>query len=232
MVDGVLTHRWSPLKVIAKYEKQHLLALLKTGLPIYSVANVYGLWPTFQRSMILIDLGPKGLGLYSLSIIVQNTLNTFSNATSSVVFPKMTKAFGAGAKVKEILRIPLKMILIVFIIHCIILIVGWILLPYVVEYLLPKYVEGLEAAKWMLVVSLVSIFFIFSNFFMVVKKNNLRLISFLSGMGVWYIYIKNNIILTSVDLVVYSKGLLLGYITIFIIDSFFYLLILKNKIKV
>ena len=230
LIDAYFTNKWKPLNVESKWNYINFKTLLKTGMPIYSVANVYGLWPTLQRTIILSLLGVKALGLYALANIVQNMLNTFSNAISSVVFPKMSNAYGAGSSFLDVLKIPLKLMLLALIFNLIILVLGWYLLPYIVNLFLPNYSSGIEAAQWMLIVAVINTFLIFSNIYMVIKKNHLRLMSFLAGMTVWLLYIIFSEIKDVSDLVVFSQALVAGFITIVIFDVFIYkYLINKNK---
>jgi O-antigen/teichoic acid export membrane protein len=229
VVDAFITDRWKPLDVKGEWNKNDFVKLLKIGLPIYSVANIYGLWPTVQRTFILTQLGTTALGLYAIANIVQNLLNTLSSAAGSVVFPKMSSAYGAGASILELLKIPMKLVLVVLSINLFILLIGWNFLPDVIHTFLPNYTEGLDAAKWMLVVAVVNSLLIFSNLYMVVKKNQLRLISYLLGMLVWFLFILNSEVSDITDLVVYSKALLLGFSVIAITDFGMYIFLLRRN---
>jgi len=221
-VDWYFTEKWKPLNVEAKFCWKNFKELSRVGMPIYFVANIYGLWPTFQRTIVLSMLGTKGLGIYALANIVQNMLGTFNNTIASISFPKMSLAFGQGKSIVEVFKIPAKLTMVSILIYTLILIVGWPLLPKIVALLLPNYIEGVEAAQWMFVVAVVSSLGIFSNIYMVIKKNHHRLISYSIGMTVWISYIMIHSISSVADLVVFSKALLYGYIAVTISDAFFY----------
>ncbi|MDI9257707.1 lipopolysaccharide biosynthesis protein [Flavobacterium sedimenticola] len=226
-VDWYFTDKWKPLDVKSNFSWKNFKELSRVGMPIYFVANVYSLWPTFQRTIILSTLGAKGLGVYALANIVQNMLSTFNGVVSSTSFPKMSLAYGQGKNINQIIRIPLRLALISFLIYFFILIVGWPLLPKVVDFVLPNYVEGVEAAQWMLLVALVSSFAVFSNIYMVVKKNHHRLISYFIGITVWLLFIIFNRVDSIQDLVVFSKALFYGYLAVNICDGCFYYYYLK-----
>lgn len=230
IVSWYFSEKWKPLAVNSKWSYSNFKELSKVGMPIYFVANIYGLWPTFQRTMIVSLLGTKALGLYSLATIVQGVLNTLSGSISSVIFPKMATAYGGGASVLELLKIPAKFVLMVFIVNVVLLVVGWNLLPIVVTNFLPNYVAGIEAAQWMLIVAVINSFLIFSSIYMVLKKNHLRLISYCLGMVVWYLFINFHNIKGEADLVVYSKALFYGFVTIAVIDCFMYYFLWKKDI--
>ena len=218
IVDSYTTNKWKPLKVKAQWSQERFKALIKTGLPMYSVSNIYGLWPTVQRTLILTQLGTTALGLYALANIVQNFLNTYSGAVSSVAFPKMSSAYGSGMSILNLLKIPLKLVLLVLGINLLILLIGWNLLPTLVESFLPNYSQGVEAAQWMLFVSLIGSLLIFSNVYMVIKKNQMRLISYLLGIMTWFLYIQFSSISEVTDIVVFSQALFVGYCTIALSD--------------
>ncbi|MFN3754474.1 lipopolysaccharide biosynthesis protein [Flavobacterium sp.] len=228
MVDWYFTEKWKPIHTEARFNWKNFKELSKVGMPIYFVANVYSLWPTFQRTMILSMLGAKGLGIYALANIVQNMLSTFNGAISSISFPKMSLAYGQGKSITEVLKMPFKLIIVSILIYTFILLVGWPLLPKVVAIVLPNYQSGVEAAQWMFVVALVSSLNIFSNIYMVIKKNHHRLISYIIGMTVWLLYILYHSITTVADLVIFSKALLFGYMATVFCDFCFYFLYLKR----
>lgn len=232
LVDLYFTTKWNPLKTEAKFSWENFKILSRVGMPIYFVANIYGLWPTFQRTIILSMLGTKGLGIYALANIVQGMLNTFNNSISSISFPKMSLAYGEGKSIIEVLKIPAKLVLVSLGIYSLILVVGWILLPPVVAFFLPNYTAGVEAAQWMFAVALVSSLGIFANIYMVIKKNHHRLISYSIGISVWLLYIIFNPATKISDLVIFSQALLLGLIVVSIVDFLFYISYWRNERKV
>lgn len=221
LVDWYFSEKWKPLDVPMEWKKSNFKELLKTGLPMFSVSSIYGLWPTFQRTIVLSILGTKGLGLFALAIVVQNMLNTVNSTISTVSFPKMSHALGEGKNVREILKIPFKLSFFALGIYTLVLIVGWPLLPVIVKYALPNYVMGIEAAQWMLLVAFVSSFAVFSNIYMVIKTNHHRLISYSVGILVWLGYLFTEDINEMCDLVVFSKALLAGMIAIALVDGLF-----------
>ena len=166
--DFYFTNKWKPIAVSVKFRFKTIKELIVTGMPIYSVASIIGLWPTVQRTLIVSYLGTKGLGLYTLSIVLQNLLNTFNSSISNVSFPLMSKAYGKGASLLDLLKIPGRYFIISVIVYSIGATVGWYLIPIIVANYLPEYAEGIEAAQWMLLVSVVSSFSIFSNIYMVI----------------------------------------------------------------
>lgn len=222
LIDLLISFYWRPIKVSPQWSFLTLKELFKVGAPIFFVASVYGLWPTIQRTVILSIGGVKALGLFALAIIVQNMLSTVNNSISSVSFPKMTYAYGKGIKFVELMKIPAKFIVFSFILYLLIAIIGWFLLPIVVEWLLPNYIEGVPAAKWMLVALVVSVFGIFSNVYPVIKKNMDRLKTFTFGILVWGIIVYAYYYLYGFDLKIFPIAMAFGYLSTFLFDLHFY----------
>src|SRR5690606_7190890 len=114
--------------------------------------------------------------------------------------------------------------LISIVVYTIILIIGWPMLPHIVQWLLPNYTQGVPAAQWMFVVALLSSFGVFSNIFMVVQKNQHRLVGYVLGMLAWFVYLNFNSIQGIEDLVIFSQAVLVGVIFITLSDFTYYLL--------
>ncbi len=222
LFDLVLSFFWRPIKVGPKWSFANLKELFNIGAPIYFVSSVYSLWPTVQRTVILSLGGAKALGLYALANIIQNMLNTINNAISTVSFPKMSYAYGKGARFIDLMRIPMQFIKYSVAIYLLIAIVGWYLLPIIVEQVLPEYVDGIEAAQWMLIAALISVFSIFSNIYMVIKKNGDRLKAYIWGITAWGISVLVFLKHYEFDLVIFPKSLIIGYAVTYLADYYFY----------
>lgn len=229
LVDWYFTNKWKPIHVKSSFNWQNFKELSKVGMPMYFVSNLYSLWPTFQRTFVISVLGAKGLGLFALASIVQAMLSTFNSSISSMSFPLMSKAYGEGKKIKDIMMIPFKPFLISVGAYILILLIGWPMLPYFVEWLLPNYVEGVYAAQLMFIVALVSSLGVFSNIFLVIQKNQHRLVGFTIGISAWFIFLTFHSIRKVSDLFIFSQAVLVGLVCITICDFIFYYFYLRNE---
>ena len=63
MADLFLSYFWRPIRVVPRWSYVNFKELFVVGAPIFFVSSVYGLWPTIQRTVILILGGSKALGL-------------------------------------------------------------------------------------------------------------------------------------------------------------------------
>ena len=222
MADLFLSYFWRPIRVVPRWSYVNFKELFVVGAPIFFVSSVYGLWPTIQRTVILILGGAKALGLFALAIIVQNMLSLINSSISGVTFPKMSYVFGEGAKFKELIKIPAKFAVVSFVLFVVIAIVGWFLLPIVIHWLLPNYAEGIYAAQWMLIVALVSVFGVFSSVYVVIRRNMDRLKAYSSGVVVWAFFVYLQYSLYGFDLVIFPKAMVMGYMATALVDAYFY----------
>jgi hypothetical protein len=191
---------------------------MKVGMPIYWVANVYGLMPIFQRTAILSLGGTKSLGLFTLSVVVDNAMGVLKNAISSNSFPKMAAAWAKGASFMQLLKIPLKMIIFSILISAGIAAVGWQVLPYFVQKFFPNYFEGVPAAQWSLIAGCVGYILVFSNVYMIIQKNVDRLFSFVTGIAAWLISLFVLVKLNGYSLSIFPISMMVAYIFIFLVD--------------
>lgn len=222
--DFIITFILRPIKVQPFWSKDIFKKLLKVGMPIYFVSSIFSLWPILQRTLILFFGGTKALGLYALAIIIDNTLQAINQSISSISFPKMAFAFGQNAKFIELIKIPFKFVIITFTLYLFLIACAWYLLPLLVKKLIPNYIDGLEAAQWMLVFSLLSVFSIFSNIYMVINKNFDRLKTYIFGMLAWAstIFINFYVFGNEFDLPIFPKAMIVGYLIMYAFDLLFY----------
>lgn len=218
IVDLYFAFRWRPLKVKPKWDKPSFVHIMKVGMPIYWVANVYALMPIFQRTAILSLGGTKSLGLFTLSVVVDNAMGILKNAISSNSFPKMAAAWAKGASFMKLLRIPLKLVIFSILISAVLAAAGWYIMPYFVQKFFPNYLEGVPAAQWTLVAGCVGYILIFSNVYMIIQKNVDRLIAFISGIVGWLIslFVLNHVI--GYSLIIFPISMMVAYIFIFMVD--------------
>jgi O-antigen/teichoic acid export membrane protein len=184
-VDFYFTWRWKPFHVRPFWKKELFGDLSKVGLPMYMISRLYGLWPSLQRSLILLLGGTKFLGLFALAIIVESAMKALTSSISSVVYPTMVTQWGKGASIGELTAVIRKPVLIATGIFLLAVPVGWYLLPIVVKAILPNYTTGIPAAQWMLVVGLVEVSVVFANIYNVIRRQGDRLLYFLSGVLSW-----------------------------------------------
>jgi len=199
-----------PYELDFKIEFKDLKRLFKTGLPIFSVGYVNTLWSTIINSILFSFGGAVAFGLYALSTIVENTLKVIPTSFSGVIYPRMSIMYGKGMGIQEIIKSNIKPLFFQFIVMLIISLIGYYLLPIFVPIFLPNYIEGIEAAQWMLFVPVVLSFGAVNHIYNVTKKQFWYFISLFSGVLIGTIYILISHKIYGFSLVIFPQGLLLG----------------------
>ena len=186
--------------------------MMKLGLPMFGEANVYGLWPTMQRTLILALGGTKALGLFALAVMVENSMNTVTNSMNSVIYPTMATKWGKGGTVSEVIKLILKPFGLGIMLFALALPLGWYLLPIFVESFIPNYIEGVGVAQLMLFVGLLGLGNVFSNIYNVIKNQADRLKVFLSGILVWFFVVSLDYYLSGFSLLIFPKAMIAAYL--------------------
>lgn len=220
LIDFAVTYAWRPIKVKARFEKAPFMALMRVGLPMYGVANIYGLWPLLQRTIVVSLGGPKALGLFALATMVEGAMKTVSSSISSVIYPTMAAQWGTGATVKLLVKSARRPIIMASGIFFISIPFAWWILPIFVESVLPNYMEGVNAAQWMLLVGFLGLFTVFGNIYNVIKNQKDRLKMFILGISGWAVTVVVIYYIQGYSLVIFPKAMVVAYLIMLAVNAF------------
>jgi O-antigen/teichoic acid export membrane protein len=184
VTDISLLWNWRPFKVNSRFSKAHLIHLFKIGIPNFAVGYLDTLWSTLSATLILFMAGEKSLGLFTVSLITFSTSEILTNSLNQIIYPKLSEKFGEGMNVGEMIKYSIKPGIYIFGLMSIISIVTYYILPYIVTLILPKYIEGIDAARWMLPITIVMSLSTLNHVFIVAKKQHIYAIAKLIGMAV------------------------------------------------
>lgn len=183
----LLLQRHTPLRVRAAWNTKQWIHLLKTGAPIYIVGQIYALWGLLDNSLVLKLEGVRALGIYQLVTITYTAFETLPAAFNQIVYPRMADTFGRTHDPKLVLleaRKPTIWCLSILIPGAF---VAWLSMPRLVDLVLPKYHDGISAARWALTASVLASLGPFISVFNVLKRQDLFLFSTLSGIATYLI---------------------------------------------
>lgn len=209
VVEFLLLYKNSPYKLSLNIRKDDVVSLFKIGLPIYAVGQVTPLWQTIVSNMMFAMGGAMQFGLYALSNIVLTTAAMIPTSFSQVLYPRMSVMLGQGKSLREIQRTNLRPMIFQFTVMLVVAVVGCILLPHIVYYLLPKYQEGVLAAQWILFVPVVRSISL-NNIFNVTGKQRPYLIALVTGALVGTTYILLSLHVKGFRLEIFPQGLIIG----------------------
>lgn len=212
LIQFYLLSKNKPYPLSMRIKRNDVFHLLKTGFPIFMVGQVNPLWTTIANNLIFSLGGALYFGLYALANIVQSSMNIVPRAFSQVIYPRMSIMYGEGKSPREIILLNLKPLVFQFVVMLGIAVSGALVLPYIIPYVLPKYVEGVVPAQWIMFVPVILSFGTLNNIFNVTKKQKYYFISLIVGaiVGTLYMYLRLNG--HEFNLVVFPQGLLIGTI--------------------
>jgi O-antigen/teichoic acid export membrane protein len=124
--------------------------LVAIGFPIMLMVFSSALLTTIDRFLILRFLDTRSLGLYSLGAIVFAPLLLVFSAANSVMYPRFAERYGHSGNsedLKPYIAVPMQLLAVSMAV-----VVGavYIALPWFVTTFLPKYAEGIPAARVLL----------------------------------------------------------------------------------
>lgn len=227
----LLLFKNKPFKLHFVLKLKHLKTLFITGFPIFLVGQVNPLWITVLNTYIFSVGGALNMGLYALSGIVQGAIGVIPVAFGSVIYPRMTQMLGERKSIKSILKANLRPIFFQFGVVLIIAIIAAIVLPFFIDYALPKYSGGVKAAQWMLFIPVAQSFGAFNNIYNVVKRQFWYFVSLITGAVVGSVFIFLKLHGQGFNLEVFPQGLLLGTVVQQFLSLGFIKLLLKDEKK-
>jgi O-antigen/teichoic acid export membrane protein len=127
-----------------------LWQLLKIGFPLLIYGVIFTTLRSIDKIVIIRFLGATSLGYYSIPMMAATYLFNIPNVFSVVMFPRFQETYGANGKVDSIKNYVMTSTLIIS--HLMPFAIGaaYIIIPYLVQYVLPAYLSGLAALKILL----------------------------------------------------------------------------------
>lgn len=124
-------------------------SLVRYGLPLMSIGLMGTVFETMDRLFITRFLGFEMLGLYSVALMAVNYLNGVPNSVGVVTISHLQEKVGQAGE-KAALTAYLKRVDAGYGALMLLLIASaWCLVPWMVRALLPEFVDGLPALKWL-----------------------------------------------------------------------------------
>jgi len=151
VIEIFLLWRWRPIRVTARFKWSQWLHLIKIGLPIFGVGYFYSVWRSMDRAYILKALGREQLGFYQLATLTRLAGMSITIAVSQIIYPRMAHAYGKHGDRSMLLKVGRKPLKLLLVLAIPVLIGAWFAIEPIVQWLVPRYLPGVPAAKWTLV---------------------------------------------------------------------------------
>ncbi|NQS97670.1 MAG: oligosaccharide flippase family protein [candidate division Zixibacteria bacterium] len=226
VINSAFLWRWRPLRVRSRWNWKNFRHLLKIGLPIFGVVQLYAYWEVLNLTLVLKIMGIEGMGLYSLAAM-SGMISMLPQTMSKIIFPRMALQFGSTENINDLFRMAVRPIIVLILVIIPIVYIAWMLLPTLVEFILPKYVDGIKAAQWTLLLSIIICMTPINNIFNVVKRQELYAIAIITGIA-GYLVSLYLLIGKEPYLAGFPQSMLIGQ-SIFIIMCYAFIFMLKVK---
>lgn len=220
-IQFYLLFRHKPYPLSLKVIKEDVIHLFKTGLPIFMVGQVNPLWGTVLNNIIFSLGGATYFGLYALANIIQSSMAIVPQSFGQVIYPRMSIMYGRGDAPGLIIKRNLKPLVFQFFVMLSVAIIGVIVLPIIIPVLLPRYVEGIGPAQWILFASVATSFGAINNIFNVTKQQKYYFIALIIGAVLGTLYVYFRLKGAEFDLLVFPQGYIIGKVVQQAIGIFF-----------
>lgn len=143
-------------KIIPRIDFRVIWPLIKVGIPIIISIVVIGLLTTVDRLMVVKYMGETQLGYFSIALLMGTIVSLVPAMAIQVLYPRITHRYGESGKDIGALRNLVLMPPVLL--SCLLpLLIGplYLSLPFIIELLLPAYMQGITAAR----IVLLGIFF-------------------------------------------------------------------------
>ncbi len=149
---GTLVRFWfRPMKNLPAFRFGCYRTLFATGFPIFVSEYLLSAVNTFPRLVLLHVSGVLAVGLYAPANAALGLMYMLPRTLSRYVLPKMSHRFGQTNDPRSLWPMAWKSTIVFLILGAIALVIGWPLIPIVLETWFPAYAGSTQAARWCLV---------------------------------------------------------------------------------
>ena len=166
------------IKLGISFKAREVWRLLKIGFPLHLYDLVRTLFLTVDRLTIIFLLGRAPLGLYSIATMACNFLMPLPKGVYNVLFPKFYEAYGRNEDIEKIKHYLVKPTMIFAYLFPVLIGAGAITLPLIIEYVLPKYRQGLLPAQILVFSSFFYSLIFMWQFFLVALYKQIKMVQF------------------------------------------------------
>ncbi len=161
LVAVLLRRYWLAISIKLRWDRQVLLELVRFGLKVLVANYISGLLLVADRTLIATNLGSEALGLYSLALTAQTAMIILPSSFTQVIYTRMNYRYGQSGKLSSLKRLAFLPVIVNAVALIIPAIVLMILVRPTVRLILPNYVGGIPAARWM----------VLSGYFMMLRSS-------------------------------------------------------------
>ncbi len=141
---------FNPLRARFRFCWKDFRFLLHDGGPILLIGVLFAMQVSMDKTLIKAFLDPEAMGRYGAAAVLMTLMMIIPTSIGQTAYPRMLEAFGRGATPAELFSHVGHRCLWVGGLSVVVASVGGMLMPTVLQWLLPKYLVGVHAAQWLL----------------------------------------------------------------------------------
>ncbi|OGW79356.1 MAG: hypothetical protein A3G33_03175 [Omnitrophica bacterium RIFCSPLOWO2_12_FULL_44_17] len=167
-----------------------LKGLIQYGFPLMILTFAGTILATIDKMMIAKYLGFEALGLYSIAVMTSGFIFSFPNSIGIVLIPNISEKYAQSESIHDLAGYLTKSNHIFSVLMPVLIGFSWFVVPVMVHLLIPKFLTGITAMKYLAI----SAFFIglsqpYNNFIIVSKKHLVQLPMTLGMCGFAFAFI-------------------------------------------
>lgn len=221
-IHVLLLHHYAPYKTTKpKFYRQSFIELLKPGLFMVYHNQIVGVIRSLPRVILLKFGGVVSVGLFNPALTVGTCMNLIPDQLGTFLHPQLGYKYGQTKCARDMWRYFKVLTILAPLVMLPITIVGWFAMPYVLEYVFPKYISSLEPIRIMLIGFLFSTAYLSRGFLMSIKAYKQLVILELLDLAIFAAVPFALIKLSSLNLLnSVALGLSIGYFVTYFINIF------------
>lgn len=143
-----LYHRSRPLRMPLAFDLGAFKEIVKIGMPLCFWGTLYtAIWVAAEYSLMLYFGGIKAVGLFSVALIMRESLSILPQSVHQVFMPRAVESFAKSGGVASAARSNIKVAGMLALFMAVIILLVSLLLDYFVPVFIPKYIDGLTLMK-------------------------------------------------------------------------------------
>jgi O-antigen/teichoic acid export membrane protein len=148
IVAALLLHIYRPLRMSLHFDFITFKDVIKIGMPLCFWGTLYSsIWLAAEFSLVLAFGGVKAVGLFSVAVMMRESLSILPQSLHQVLMPRVVESFARKGGIRSSTKsVFLGSALFTLLMAFLILIIGFFL-DYFVPIIIPKYVDGLLIMK-------------------------------------------------------------------------------------
>ena len=189
--NSVLGYVFRCRKAPFKYKHQQNLdsykELVSIGFPIMISGYIWTIMMVADQTYIAMHLGQEQLGYYTIARQCTAAISVIPTALNSLLYPKAAARYGYYGTAQSLKPFFWKSILLLAVVIVPVSVAACFVLPYFVDFAMPKYHNGIIVGQIALIAGITSIYSGPSVVFGVLKKNTLNIIVSSMLLGVYWL---------------------------------------------